>query len=352
MRLRNLLFVLLLCMTVGMLGASCADDGEAGPPGPQGPPGPPGDPGEVSDMDMDTTGFYDFLRMWGSETGEISCSDPMLTGMGMFPGPETLKPLVNTAGQSAPVAFGAQCSSVLFDEIPAATPALAGIPGITGLVDAELILIKTGTAMETNKDDPKVVASSEVSLAKTVVFTKHFAGGMLAADMSTKGGNDEVFERMRLHSDCRIGTPPTAIKGEWRSVHITEVTTPHDPATKEAETDDATTDITRKVCIKLDSLPGVVKCFIEMDPAGDNNKFQQIALYDGMAEAGMEITNVVAGKDQTPDDGTDNDKVFAALPSTITNQPQVNFFGASLNLDVADTGQLCRLFEEGAKTEE
>ena len=111
-------------------------------------------------------------------------------------------------------------------------------------------------------------------------------------------------------------------------------------------------DITRKVCIKLDSLPGVVKCFIEMDPAGDDNKFQQIALYDGMAEAGMEITNVVAGKDQTPNDGTDNDKVFAALPSTITNQSQANFFGASLNLDAADTGQLCRLFEEGAKTEE
>ena len=338
--------ILLLCMTVGMFGVSCTgDDGAQGPKGDTGEQGPPGESGEGASPE-DTTGLYDFLKQWGSKTGEISCTDPILTGMGMFPGPDELAPLVNSAtGQPAPVAFAAQCSAVLFDEMPAATVA----PMYPA---AELVFIKTGTAMETNRNNPEVIPSTEVSLAKTVVSTKHFAGGTLAADMSTKGGNDEVFERMRLHDDCRIGTAPSAVAGEWRSVYITKVTTPYN-AQKVAQS--TTTERTRKVCIRLDSLPGVVKCFIEMDPniaAGSTGDLvQQIALYDGMAEAGMEITTVIAGKDQTPADNTANDKVLDPLPGTITNQEQENFFatGADFNLSIADTGQLCRFFEEGAR---
>lgn len=348
MRLRNLFMILLLCMTVGVF--SCTgDDGEVGPQGPKGDPGPPGEPGEGAE---ETPRLYDFLKTWGSETGKISCSDPILTSMGMFPGPDSLKSLTNAAGQPAPVAFEAQCSNVLFDEVPVAAPSpLAAIPGITSLLAAELIFIKTGAAMETNKDDPELIPSSEVSLAKTVVSTKHFAGGTLVADISTKGGNDEAFERMRLHADCEVGTAPSAIVGEWRSAHITEVTTPHSATTREAITASATTDITRKVCIRLDSLPGVVKCFIEMNPTGDENTVQQIALYDG------EITTVIMGKDEDPADDTANDKLLDEVPSTITgNLAQVDFFGMNFDsndataedLSDADTGRLCRLFEEGA----
>lgn len=351
MRLRNLLMILLLCMTVGVLGTSCTgDDGEAGPPG---PPGPKGDPGESASPE-ETTGLYDFLKTWGSETGEISCDDPILRGMGMFPGPDALKPLVNNAGQPAPVAFEAQCSSTLFDEIPASTPALMAIPGISGLANAELILIKTGAAMETNKDNPEVIPSTEVSLAKTVVSTKHFAGGVLAADMSTKGGNDEVFDRMSLHSDCKVGTAPGAIAGEWRSVHIEKVTTPHNATTREAITASATTDITRKICIRLDSLPGVVKCFIEMNPTGNENTVQQIALYDADG-----ITTVVMGKDEDPTDDAANDKLLPPVSGTATavdaansnstaaQAEQEDLFGMDLSLSDVDTERLCHLFEEG-----
>jgi len=348
--------ILLLCMTVGMFGVSCTgDDGAQGPPGEKGEKGDTGEPGADAG-DTDTPNYYGFLESWGSDTGEISCDDPILTGMGMFPGPDALKPLVNaTTGQPAPEALEVQCGNVLFeavdvDAMGSPIAAIQGLPssGDTAAIDGELILVKTETASEGKTVTP--VASTEISRAKSVATTKTFSGGILFADMSTTGGNDEVLDRRDLFNDCRIGTPPSDIRGHWRAVKIEDVTTEHDATTRQLIDATAVTTTTTKVCLRLDSTPGVVKCFIEkavdaptVDGAEPNDSTsQQIAIYDSTAEEGMELSTVKAG--------TGIGSVKTLPPDAVANanlaQP---FFGTGANNVISDVNvsRLCNLFEEG-----
>ena len=334
-------------MTVGVFSVACTgDDGAQGPPGPAGEQGPPGESGSGAEESEDTN-FYDFLKTWGSDSGQIACSDPLLEGMGVFPGPAELDPrVVNDV--PTPATLVAQCGAALFSAI---TPASLKIPGIIGTGEADLIFIKTGVAEESNADNPEVVDSTETSRAKTVTTDKTFAGGTIHAEMNTTGGADEPFERASLYSDCGVGTPPSTLAGTWRAVRIVKTSVEYDAVTKEkldgldeegtedsTEADTTSESTTLKVCVRLDSVPGTVKCFVDID--GD----QQIATYDSTAEPGKELTNVAGGKgslgpldsDGTTDDANGNTGVQ-------------NFF----DLDPAPTSsdaivpKLCNLFEEG-----
>ena len=347
MRLRNLFMILLLCMTVGMFGVSCTgDDGAQGPPGPPGEQGPPGEGGTDAG---DGTNYYGFLKSWGSETGEISCDDPILTGMGVFPGPDALKPLVNDAGQPALDALEVQCGTVLFEtmDVDASGSPIAAIQGLSTDVDGELILVKTETGSEDRTVTP--VDSTEISRAKSVATTKTFSGGILFADMNTTGGNDEVLDRRDLFNDCRIGTPPSDIRGHWRAVKIEDVTTEHDATTRQILSATAVTATTTKVCLRLDSTPGVVKCFIEKevdapsvgDAEPNDSLSQQIAIYDGAAEEGMELSTVKAGNASGVLPPAETDPNSNALQ---------NFFGDSTtpdNITALNVSRLCNLFTEG-----
>ena len=80
MRLRNLLFVLLLCMTVGIFSACTGDDGAQGPAGPQGPQGEQGPPGMDASSPEETSeeGCEDFverIRFNGTSGDDIICGN-------------------------------------------------------------------------------------------------------------------------------------------------------------------------------------------------------------------------------------------------------------------------------------
>ena len=52
--------------------------------------------------------------------------------------------------------------------------------------------------------------------------TKVFVGGKVFADLDTGEDTNEPLERQDLYSQCGIGTPPSFVAGEWRSVRITD----------------------------------------------------------------------------------------------------------------------------------
>ena len=358
MRLRNLFLLLLLCMTVGVFSVACTgDDGAQGPKGDTGEQGPPGDDGADAG---DSTDYYGFLKSWGSDTGEIACTDPILQGTGVFPGPETLTPLKATDGSPAPVSLEVQCGDVLFEQMDVDAPGspVAAVQGLAGQIDGELIFVKT----EAGSEDKTVeqIDSTQISRAKSVTTTKTFSGGMLFADMKTDGGNEEFFDRRDLFRDCRIGTSPSAIKGHWRAVKIVADTVEHN-ADKQPIADTIVKATTTKVCLRLDSTPGVVKCFVEkdvnaptVDSAEPNDSIsQEIAIYDSTAEPGMELSTVKAGSP-----ATGPMRFLPPVPPATdlqSNQNQ-NFFGDGVSSDsdsdsdnilALNVSRLCNLFTEG-----
>ena len=356
MRLRNLFMILLLCMTVGMFGVSCTgDDGAQGAKGDTGEQGPPGDDGADAG---DATSTYDFLKAWGGgEKGEISCSDDILTGDAAFPGPAMLMPDVTANGPNPTVEFAVQCSENLFRPLVATDSIKVGavtVNDATSDTDAtiaanEIAFVATGRLTGANA----IVTESETEPTSTkratsTVETKRFVGGVILADMSTTGGNDEVLERHELYSNCGVGTPPSDIRGEWRAVKITKVVTQYSQpgvdvlGTETGETGNGpATTTTTKVCVKLDSTPGVVKCFIEEDGpvTGTGDAKQQIALYD--AETGATAVAPLAGPDgmlSTPSGATSStpdDTLFDVTGDDVEG------------LTAGHLMRTCLLFEEG-----
>ncbi len=249
----------------------------------------------------------------------------------------------------APVSLEVTCNDNVFDSTtlgPAAAASVTDVVAdITDVVAGSLVFVKAGTATVSNASDPEVVPSTEVSAARTVVTTKMFSGGPFFAKMDTSGGNNEAFDRRLLHSDCGIGERPPAIKGEWRGVEIEDVSTGIDPRTKTpfVDTNDDPSDVmttkTTKVCVRLDSVPGTVKCFIKVDGPAANDVTQQIATYDGTQPEGMRISTVVAGMGAA---GADKLLASQASPAPI----EQNFVGAG-NLLSQEVGSLCNLFEGG-----
>ena len=366
MRLRNLFMILLLCMTVGVFSACTGDDGATGPQGPQGPQGPAGDPGEGAE---DITGFYDFLKTWGSETGEVACSDPLLKGMVAFPGPAELDAITAVADggegilayPSAPAELNnpitVACSANLFESITVPARGNPTVP-TAGATSVGFVFVKTGrTAL-----DPEVVstAQGDIDPAYRRTTTKMFVGGQVYADLNASGGTDEPFERSQLYTACGDGTAPSAIKGDWRGVKIAENVKAYRSGARVDITPGDTTDTadtsevnitTTKVCVRLDVHPGIVKCFIDIDHSADNTKDSKVIAYYDAESGATSVKKLV---------NTNFDATTAptgTLSSAVANDSATTLFGIPQNdgtlnagdLSAEHTEQLCNLFEEGLK---
>ena len=278
MRLRDLFMILLLCMTVGVFSVACTgDDGEAGVQGPQGEQGPPGE--DAGSVEYN----YSFLPSWGQASGKMACDDPLITSTGVFPGPAELKQLVGTNGQPAPVRQDAICGTDDTGILVAVAPDLNG-DGAPDEPGVGLVFNVTHTGAEKpvmtqvppqGKDNPRLMTT-----------TKHFSGGMVFAKLASTGSSDEAFSRAQLYHDCGGVTAPPEVQGEFRAVQIVEedVVLGVDETTSGATEGtyiplDATkiTTTTRKVCVRLDSLPGAVKCYYSSSVRGDRAHPEQTA---------------------------------------------------------------------------
>ena len=358
MRLRNLFMILLLCMTVGMFGVSCTgDDGAQGPKGDTGEQGPPGDDGADAG---DATNSYSFLTSWGHPTGEVSCNDPIFQNTKPFPGPEMLETRTDGNGVAQAASFEAQCGDSALATVMLPDLGMPGIVAGTGTsfiaTGAKLVFVKTMTgAIPANTNNPTAIPPTDISRAVSVVTETKFAGGPFFAEISGGGGTSEYVERLNLYSECRGTTAPPAIKGEWRGVWKQETRTPINPASLEGDTANNTVVTTTKICVRLDSLTGAVKCFINegTDPPGDatdETHVQQIAIYDGeaMEEADkimkllpLPLASAVTLGVPTETNGT----------TVVSNEGQ-DFFdeGATVTTIFSaggEVGKLCNLFSGG-----
>lgn len=343
MRLRNLLFVLLLCMTVGVLGTSCTgDDGAQGPPGPPGPPGPAGEP---MDGDMEeTTAFYDFLKSWGSETGEIACSDPLLTGMGPLPGPEELEAIIQRADDTSTnevnEAILNSAVRVTCDNGDWGAVNKVGAQPVTSTEG--IVLWKTDRMKMTHEGDPVRVPKDDFGLAKEIETTTYFVGGSIAANIPSKGG-DEGFERAALNNQCGIGTSPPAIIGKWRAVKKEAKITTYEDGKKVEGTVSAPNPIPKaplllKVCVVLDAHPGVTKCYVNK-LKNDGTHAMSVNLYDG---ENLVMPPVVT-MDKLP--GNSDTDQHADLFSGVGGGGGA----ADATSDFGDVENLCALFSQGVK---
>ena len=350
MRLRNLLFVLLLCMTVGVLGTSCTgDDGAQGPPGPPGPPGPAAEPmdGDI----QEPTAFYDFLKSWGSKDGEIACSDPILTGMGPLPGPEledipTSKrtdatdddPAVNGTNLNAMISVNCGVEALGILSVAADWGDVAEIAGNTIAGDNNnIVLWKAGRAKIAHEGDPIRLPEDDFGLAKEIEVTKYFVGGPIAASIQNKGA-DEGFERAILNNQCNVGTSPPAIMGTWKAVkEEAKITSYKDSQRLDSDnngTPDAALVVTSllKVCVRLDAHPGATKCYVD-ELKNDGTRAKSVNLYD---DTGI-VTPPVVAMDKLPNaDATQFGDLFSDDDAAGTS-------------DLSDEENLCALFSQGVK---
>ena len=281
MKLRNLIFSLFLA--IGAIGftACTGDDGDtgpAGPPGEQGPPGEPGDPGaDAGDVEYN----YPFLANWGAPSGQVACGDDVLTGSGVFPGPD-LTPLPRgTVAQQTALATAAAADNP--NGYVQVTCTLGGVfaapdnPDLNGdgtgdlqayTAEAGPVFIKSHRGSESSVENTEGSSTTAASQKRT---SKVFSGGLVLAEMTGTGASAEAFERAQLYHDCGVGTATPNLRGEWRAVRIQEVNVNRQKA---ADTglvtdvaDSSVTTTTSKVCVKLDSLPGVTKCYVRVQVA-------------------------------------------------------------------------------------
>ena len=364
MKLRNLVMTLLLCMVVGVFATACfeGDTGPVGPKGDKGDPGDKGDQGPTGDSgDTDSREYsYPFLVNWGKSSGMMSCEDDLLKTTGEFPGPSlTALPATTNVVRFAPANnsletangyVGVTCSDDVFDPVPNPDLDGDGMPNLTGYdtPTTGLLFVKTETGMEENTDGSKPATSSEPAVS--VKTTKTFSGGMVFADMDTKGGSDEAIQRAQLYHDCSVGTAPSAIAGEWRAVNIVKTTVNtrlSDAGATRGLTENIpntmVTETTKKVCVRLDSLPGTVKCYVreeiglESAPAGVALGFK--------ANAGTETIGIYK-------DGA----LTAVMPAAATSGDNEGKIGADVTIDKQFIGdendfrgaKLCNLFVEAA----
>ena len=363
MKLRNLIFALFLA--IGAIGftACTGDDGDTGPAGPAGPAGPPGEDGADAGA---VESNYSFVTSWGKASGKIACDDPLLTGEGVFPGPEleALAASTNTvrfapSDNSPETANGyveITCNAAIFD--PATVPDLNGdgaMGDLTGLTNSDtapgLIFVKThrgGDAAAVPQEGSQAATSGAAGVS--ITEQKSFTAGHFFADMDTRGGSDEAIERGLLYHECGVGTAPSALRGDWRAVNIVNITQNTVLSENGLEVPLANTAVTKttsKVCLRLDSLPGAVKCYVR----------EQTTL-PGTIEPGSAAANAMAGDTEKViiyGDGTDSMVVMPhANPMGTTNAgklgpasggTEVQFIG---NADDFTGDKLCNLFTESA----
>ena len=341
MKLRNLIFSLFLA--IGAIGftACTGDDGDQGPQGEQGEQGEKGDPGDPGGA----AAFYDFMQSWGSPTGEVDCSSPLLTGEGPFPGPaleaiaesartdDTTTTDVNEANLNSPVV--ATCSATLFADTE--TVDLDGPGGDDPVAIAQeasegrsIVLWKAGRAQEKDAE-PVRKPLDDFSSATSTIETRDFVGGPLFATL-LNNGPDEALERELLHTQCDVGADPPSIIGEWKAVQKTSSVTTYTFDTNGNPVAGTPVDTVTllKVCVTLDAHPGVTKCFAKESPVGGTTSMQ-IGLYDGAM-----LHTVLAG---------DNPMFPATMPET--EDIEEFLFGgadAEADADFEEVEALCALF--------
>ena len=278
MKLRNLIFALFLA--IGAIGftACTGDDGEQGPPGEPGEQGPPGEPGaDAGDVESN----YSFLTNWGAASGMASCSSEVLTGTGVFPGPAELDMIVDASGDPAPVRVNAACDTDAGGGLVSFVPDLNGdgrpdvqADGTTPVAATiGLVFHVTHKGAEDAVNTP--VPGEGDANPRVMSVRKNFSGGTVQAKLPATGVSDEAFSRALLHHDCGIGTAPPSVQGEFRAVRIVETDTVLEVSDTGATEGTyvpilatQVTTTTHKVCVRLDSLPGVVKCFASVSVGG------------------------------------------------------------------------------------
>ena len=376
MKLRNLVMTLLLCMVVGVFATACfeGDTGPVGPKGDKGDQGDKGDTGDAGDMgDTDSREFhYPFLVNWGKASGMMSCEDDLLTTTGMFPGSglTALPATTNTvrfaaATGSADTANGyveVECSDAVFDPAPNPDFDGDGVGDLTGEAaadsrDAALLFVKThrgGDATPQTQAGSKAAASGVAGVS--ITEQKSFSGGIFFADMDTRGGSDEALERSQLYHDCGVGTAPSNLEGEWRAVKIENKSQNTQLDTNGLETplpNSLVTKTTQKICLRLDSLPGSVKCYVREQTVVNDGNATAVA---GSVAAGVMPSDtekvIIYG------DGTNPMVVMphAASATAATNAGKLNPTAGGANAqfigDADDFAEakICNLFEEAAPT--
>ena len=304
MKLRNLIFSLFLA--IGAIGftACTGDDGATGPAGPAGPQGLPGEPGDAGDGASDVEYNYPFLANWGKPSGQAACGDDVLTGSGVFPGPD-LTPLPRgTVAQQTALATAASdanpngylqvtCTAGgVFEALD--NPDLNGdgtgdLQGYTA--EAGPVFLKTHRGSESSVEDMEGSSTTATSQKRT---DKAFSGGLVLAEMTGTGASAEAFERAQLYHDCGVGTSTPNLRGEWRGVRIVEV---HVNRQKNAGTglvtdvaNSSVTTTTSKICVRLDSLPGVVKCYVRVQVIPHASATQGDGTLASMATASISET--------------------------------------------------------------
>lgn len=370
MKLRNLIFALFLA--IGAIGftACTGDDGSQGPKGDKGDQGEPGPPGE--DAGAGSVEYnYSFLMNWGKSSGKMACDDPLLTETGMFPGPELdALPVATEAQRTALVTAASNseatkngyvevaCSNDVFDLInPDANGDGTGdLVSPAGTDDAPtLVFIKShrgGDAAPVPQEGSKAATTGVAGVS--ITEQKSFTEGSFYADMDSRGGSDEAIQRGQLYHQCGIGTAPGALKGQWRAVNITNIkqnTQIGDNGLEIVLANTLVTTTTQKVCLRLDSLPGAVKCYVR----------EQTAVNDGSnpAVVGSVAAGVMASDTEKIiiyGDGTAPEVVMpnAAAATATTNPGKLNPTAADAdeqfigNANDFHGAKLCNLFKEAA----
>ncbi len=334
---------------IGAIGftACTGDDGAPGAPGEQGPPGEQGEPGaDAGDVEYS----YPFLTNWGDSDGNISCSNSLLNETAAFPGPASLEALDMADVRRLDVT----CSENVF---AAADPDFDGDGAPDGEMVTGLAFNRTHSGAEMGS--PVVTPGAGDANPTSNTVNKNFSGGVIVAKMSTTGGSQEAFDRAQLNHDCvdSSGSAPPGIAGEWRGVKIVE--TDHVLRVDQGDTDTATTGTyvpivttaitktTTKVCVRLDSLLGSVKCYVRETTAGERagmaaGTTETIGTY---SDAALHPVMPAADKDSKlvnpQDDITANDELDASFLGLDAGGD------GTLDNDV-NAEKVCNLFSEAA----
>jgi len=181
-------------------------------------------------------------------------------------------------------------------------------------------------------------------------------GGRVFADLNMSGSSAEALDRLRLHQDCAVGTDLPMIKGDWRGVVKTETKAQYRTATGDANDARGLPEMipgtmivttTKKICVRLDAMPGSVKCYIRTEVNVDDTTVRGIAT--GMADSNTEMIATYA-------DGEPTAVRPMPIVATTANNPAANelFIGSAatgatlITVDDFRGEKLCSLFREGA----
>lgn len=371
MRLRNLIFALFLA--VGAMGAvSCVSDGKDGANCYDSIEVDRNGDGVIDDNDcvaieMNTPEQsedlidlrdYPFLENWGYDINtSVACG--VLSDSGTFPGLNELEVIADDDTSNRPASpstvngyVSVSCeSSGFFDvvEVPEDVMLLDEASGDT-VYDPEngLLFVKTHRGHEDNLDNPKIMeGTSKGDWMST--YEKNYVEGDFYASLSSN--SDEYFDRRDLRSDCRDlpNTFPN-VTGKWRGVEVVDkkfnFTTAETEANvpKQVDTSVVTTTTT-KVCVRQDTAPSSVKCYVNKKVDVPDGTPTGVAVdVKELTTEFVAIYNTDEPFDKVEPMAKDSDGNMKLKPTDDT--PDVQFI-SKIGNDVKGT-KLCNLFVEAA----